>query len=156
MEPYTISWDFDDDEVEESDDEETVLHTFEEAGTYNVILTATDSQDQIASVSMEITVEEPLPAETEQGETECDPSYPDLCIPPPPPNLNCDDISARNFEVLPPDPHGFDADNDGIGCESGSNQPDLDDSDNNSGPDNSVDLLDLLDSGSGPDSSGSP
>jgi hypothetical protein len=62
---------------------------------------------------------------TTGGDSACDSSYPDVCIPPPPPDLNCDDISARNFEVLPPDPHGFDGnDNDGIGCESGSNVPD--------------------------------
>ena len=56
---------------------------------------------------------------------QCDPSYPDVCIASPPPNLNCENITARNFRVLPPDPHGFDGnDNDGIGCESGSNLPD--------------------------------
>jgi hypothetical protein len=44
------------------------------------------------------------------------------------------DTTPRNFEVVPPDPHGFDgSDNDGIRCESGSNQPDLDEPDNNSG-----------------------
>lgn len=48
----------------------------------------------------------------------CDPSYPTVCIPPPPPDLNCSDISYRKFTVLPPDPHGFDKDGDGIGCES--------------------------------------
>jgi hypothetical protein len=59
------------------------------------------------------------------GGTSCHPSYPDVCIPPPPPNLNCDDVDATNFEVVPPDPHGFDGnDNDGLGCESGSNTPD--------------------------------
>jgi len=47
----------------------------------------------------------------------CDPSYPTVCIPPPPPDLNCGDISYRNFTVLPPDPHNFDSDKDGIGCE---------------------------------------
>jgi PKD repeat protein len=63
-EPYIISLDFDDDESEESDDDEkTVLHTFEEAGTYNVNLTATDSQDQTASDSIKIQVE---PAEVDQ------------------------------------------------------------------------------------------
>ena len=36
---------------------------------------------------------------------------------PPPPDLDCPDIPYRNFTVLPPDPHRFDADNDGIGCE---------------------------------------
>lgn len=50
----------------------------------------------------------------------CDPAYPTVCIPPPPPDLDCGDISFRRFTVLPPDPHGFDGnDNDGIGCESG-------------------------------------
>jgi hypothetical protein len=47
----------------------------------------------------------------------CDPSYPGVCIPPPPPDLDCGDISYTNFAVLPPDPHGFDGDNDGVGCE---------------------------------------
>jgi micrococcal nuclease len=47
----------------------------------------------------------------------CDPSYPDRCIPPPPPDLDCRDIGHR-IRVLPPDPHHFDGDGDGIGCES--------------------------------------
>ena len=47
----------------------------------------------------------------------CHPSYPDVCIPPPPPDLDCGDISHRGFRVLPPDPHGFDREGDGIGCE---------------------------------------
>lgn len=48
----------------------------------------------------------------------CHPAYPGVCIPPPPPDLDCKDVSYRRFQVLPPDPHGFDGDNDGIGCES--------------------------------------
>lgn len=48
----------------------------------------------------------------------CDPSYPSVCIPPPPPDLDCGDITFRRFTVLAPDPHGFDGDRDGIGCES--------------------------------------
>jgi hypothetical protein len=42
-----------------------------------------------------------------------------VCIPPPPPDLNCGDGAVpENFQVLPPNPHGFDdEDNDGIGCE---------------------------------------
>lgn len=47
----------------------------------------------------------------------CDPSYPGVCIPPPPPDLDCSDVSHRDFQVKAPDPHGFDGDNDGIGCE---------------------------------------
>jgi hypothetical protein len=51
--------------------------------------------------------------------SDCHPSYPTVCIPPPPPDLNCGDIPFRRFAVVPPDPHGFDTDSDGIGCESG-------------------------------------
>jgi len=47
----------------------------------------------------------------------CDAAYPDVCIPPPPPDLDCADVAYRNFRVLPPDPHHFDGDGDGIGCE---------------------------------------
>jgi hypothetical protein len=35
-------------------------------------------------------------------------------------DLNCEDITERNFAIDPNnDPHGFDGDNDGIGCETG-------------------------------------
>jgi hypothetical protein len=51
------------------------------------------------------------------AQTGCDPSYPTVCIPSPPPDLDCKDIPYRRFLVLPPDPHHFDADHDGIGCE---------------------------------------
>jgi micrococcal nuclease len=47
----------------------------------------------------------------------CDPSYPDVCIPPPPPDLDCADIPHKNFRVVGADPHHFDGDRDGIGCE---------------------------------------
>lgn len=50
----------------------------------------------------------------------CDPSYPSVCIPPKSlvGDLDCGDITHRRFTVLPPDPHGFDGNNDGIGCQS--------------------------------------
>lgn len=51
------------------------------------------------------------------GREGCDPAYPTVCIPPPPPDLDCADIDARRFEVLPPDPHRFDGGGDGLGCE---------------------------------------
>jgi len=51
----------------------------------------------------------------------CAASYPDECIPPPPPDLDCGDIPYRNFRVLwnvpDPDPHHFDGNRDGVGCE---------------------------------------
>jgi hypothetical protein len=52
----------------------------------------------------------------------CAASYPTVCIPPPPPDLDCSDIPYRNFRVrwdVPnPDPHHFDGNRNGIGCES--------------------------------------
>jgi len=65
-EPYTYSWDFDGESIEEIDDDETE-HTFEEAGTYNVGLTVTDSGGRIGSDLMEITVEEAPEAEEEDN-----------------------------------------------------------------------------------------
>jgi hypothetical protein len=51
------------------------------------------------------------------GGGNCDPSYPTVCIPSPPPDLDCADVNASGFKVVGSDPHGFDGDNDGIGCE---------------------------------------
>ena len=55
---------------------------------------------------------------TEAQFDDWDSSYPDVCIASPPPDLDCGDISDKKFTVLSPDPHGFDRDGDGIGCES--------------------------------------
>lgn len=60
----------------------------------------------------------PPPPKPGGGGGNCDPSYPDVCIPPYPPDLDCGDIAFRDFRVRGSDPHGFDGDNDGIGCES--------------------------------------
>jgi micrococcal nuclease len=48
----------------------------------------------------------------------CHSSYPTVCIPPPPPDLDCGDIPHRRFQVVGSDPHRFDGEGDGIGCES--------------------------------------
>ncbi|WP_199464548.1 hypothetical protein [Acaryochloris thomasi] len=47
----------------------------------------------------------------------CDRSYPDVCIPSAPPDLDCGDISHRRFRVVGADPHRFDGNRDGVGCE---------------------------------------
>lgn len=51
----------------------------------------------------------------------CASSYPDFCIAPPPPDLDCADVPHQRFrvrhDVPSPDPHRFDGDRDGIGCE---------------------------------------
>lgn len=61
-----------------------------------------------------------IPAREAEGGGQCDPSYPGVCIPPVSQvgDLNCGDVPSRRFEVVPPDPHGFDRDGDGVGCES--------------------------------------
>ena len=46
-----------------------------------------------------------------------DPSYPTVCISPPPPDLDCGDVPYTGFPVQSPDPHRFDGDHDGRGCE---------------------------------------
>jgi len=51
----------------------------------------------------------------------CAASYPTVCIRPPPPDLDCGEIPYRNFrvrwDVANPDPHRFDGNRDGVGCE---------------------------------------
>lgn len=68
-----------------------------------------------------------------------------MCIAPPPPNLTCDEVGASNFDVVSLDPHGFDGDNDGIGCDEGgsSQQPNLDEPDN-PGSNDSLDFGGLI------------
>ena len=65
----------------------------------------------IAVFSSIPTIDATTEEEKNGDDGDCDPSYPDTCIPSPPPNLNCKDISEKRFKVEPPDPHG-------IGCES--------------------------------------
>jgi endonuclease YncB( thermonuclease family) len=52
----------------------------------------------------------------------CSASYPDFCIPPPPPDKDCGDFSQKNFtvrwDVPNPDPHRLDGNKDGRACES--------------------------------------
>lgn len=57
---------------------------------------------------------QPAPA-VPQPEADCDPNY-TPCVPPYPPDINCSDISFP-VRVIGSDPHGFDADGDGFGCE---------------------------------------
>lgn len=52
-----------------------------------------------------------------QPQQNCDPSYPTLCLKIGIRDLDCEDIWATSFPVNPPDPHKFDRDTDGVGCE---------------------------------------
>lgn len=58
-----------------------------------------------------------LPVAGASAQPGCDPAYPDVCIPSPPPDLDCRQVSFQSFRVLPPDPHNFDGNFDGVGCE---------------------------------------
>jgi micrococcal nuclease len=51
-----------------------------------------------------------------RSRSRCSPAYPGVCLLPRP-DLDCGDISPRNFQVWPPDPHHVDGDRDGIGRE---------------------------------------
>lgn len=64
--------------------------------------------------------QEPAPPPAQQNAS-CDPSYPDVCIPPynQVGDLDCGDVGYRRFRVVPSDSHGFDGDFDGVGCEGG-------------------------------------
>ena len=66
--PYTYSWDFGDGSVE-SDDDETIDHTFDVAGNYTISATVTDSTGRTVSDSILITVEPapPLTAGDDDG-----------------------------------------------------------------------------------------
>jgi endonuclease YncB( thermonuclease family) len=54
---------------------------------------------------------------TDGSDRRCDPSYPGRCVPPFPPDLDCDEIRYANFVILGPDLHDLDGDGDGLGCE---------------------------------------
>lgn len=47
----------------------------------------------------------------------CDPNYAGACIPQAPPDVDCGEITARNFRVVGEDVHNLDVDGDRIACE---------------------------------------
>ncbi|MDQ5831133.1 MAG: PKD domain-containing protein [Thermoproteota archaeon] len=99
IEPYTISWNFDDGSSEESDDDvDVVNHTFEESGSYDVNVTVTDSRRQSASDSTEITVEEEEEAPPAEEDVEEEP----IPIPPPPPPPPAEEDEEEPIPSPPP------------------------------------------------------
>jgi hypothetical protein len=83
------------------------------AASYSFCVSAWDPAGNTRRSCAGIGVTNPAPPPSR-----CHPSYPTVCIPPPPPDLDCPQIRHENFAVRPPDPHGFDGDGDGVGCES--------------------------------------
>lgn len=65
----------------------------------------------------------PGAAPASPADQRCHPSYPDFCIAPPPPDLDCGEIPANRkpfrvrHDVANADPHRFDRDRDGRACE---------------------------------------
>jgi hypothetical protein len=120
--------DEDEEESEDESTEEEELITHEESTTDEEELTyvpADESEVESTDEEQSTTDDDGLIYVPADEEPLCDPSYPDNCIPPPPPQLNCGDegVPAAEFTVLPPDPHGFDDDYDGLGCESNVPEP---------------------------------
>jgi micrococcal nuclease len=106
---------------------ELVIQGYAQASTYppdvacSEFLANAQRQAQTQGVGLWSPVPTPIPTAGDSrsgGSGNCSPAYPTVCIPPPPPDLDCKDISYKRFKVLPPDPHNFDRDGDGIGCES--------------------------------------
>ena len=76
-----------------------------------------DNQNQTLSGAEEDSGQSQAFQSDSSSQVGCDSSYPEICITTYSAKLSCGDIPFRNFKVLLPDPHGFDSDGDGIGCE---------------------------------------
>jgi micrococcal nuclease len=104
--------------------EQAALGLFSPAATTTIATSTTAPPTTTTRASTTTTTQPPTTTPTVAATTtttaqaNCDSSYPDFCIPPPPPDLDCGDIGVKNFTVRSPDSHGFDGDSDGVGCES--------------------------------------
>lgn len=104
-----------------SDDNETSIATDETTTTTEATTTTTTTAPPLTTTTTALrttTTGPPTTTTAAAQQRDCDPSYPDVCIASPPPDLDCPDVQYKNFRVVNGDPHGFDRDNDGIGCES--------------------------------------
>ena len=90
-------------------------------GLWGACVTSPTTSTTTTSTTATTTTTSPTSSTTTTTPSNCAPSYPTVCIPPPPPDLDCGDIPYRNFSVIytvpDPDPHRFDGDHDGVGCE---------------------------------------
>lgn len=86
----------------------------------SAVFVSAQAQAQLYDAGRWAATQIPLATQTPRSggiNTNCDPAYPDVCIAPYPPDLDCGQIPFRRFRVLPPDPHKFDRDGNGFGCE---------------------------------------
>lgn len=97
------------------DDSECAIQEREAAAAAQAAAAAAAAAEQAAAAQAQADAEARAAADARVG---CDPSYPTVCIPPAPPDLDCGDILYHRFTVVGNDPHGFDGDHDGVGCES--------------------------------------
>jgi hypothetical protein len=119
----------------------------EEEGAAAAVATTTTTTTPAEEPEPEPVVEPEEPEEevsddddsVDDGE-DCDNSYPDECIPPPPPVLDCSDIDEDDFEVRGADPHGFDSNGDGVGCEEDSSSSSSSSNDDDNNDDNDVEI----------------
>ncbi|HZR94064.1 MAG TPA: thermonuclease family protein, partial [Gaiellaceae bacterium] len=70
------------------------------APTTSAATTTVAPTTTVATTTTAATTTVPPPTTTTAPSSGCDPSYPDFCIPPPPPDLDCKDIAQKNFRVL--------------------------------------------------------
>lgn len=72
----------------------------------------------IITTPQQLMAQQPAPVVAgKQDRANYESNYPNVCIPLYPPDLDCGDIEPRRFTVNGDDPHGFDGDKDGVGCE---------------------------------------
>lgn len=91
------------------------LGVYELCGAFEVPLNA-DQSAPVASGPAAPVAQEPIVEEVPAQGVGCDPNY-TPCVPAYPPDLNCPDIGIA-VTVIGGDPHGFDGNGDGYGCES--------------------------------------
>jgi hypothetical protein len=93
-------------------------------GTTPAAPTAAPTETPVPALPTAAAVPAPPPT-TAPPQGSCDPSYPDVCIPSPPPDLDCRDVPHADIRVVGADPHRLDGpydgsipnEPDGIGCE---------------------------------------
>jgi len=95
---------------------------------YAIILAALAIAAIVALLFMRDTVRGTFRGAAQSAETQtfqppsvtCDANYSGACIPPPPPDLDCDDLAGMGItgtvNVTGSDPQGLDGDGDGIAC----------------------------------------